>query len=418
MYLYFYLLSMNKILLFILQFMWFCVPLLFNKRMPVVKAVTLSLGFTCAICGVTWVIPGILPLIMNVFIADAGAHYRLYVFLADLIFEITSVLVFASYMFCQDGESPYTLYDTGWLMIWMTGTEAAIVTLILFTETMLLPDVWSEWYIPTALTCIGIDVYMIMTDKRSLPAEYDNRALSLILMAVALFMRQLLKYHGYYKDILIGCALLLIPFIYVYVADGRIMDKMYQRDDRYMRSALAVSETRLAFIRDCFEDMTDSKHDLLHCLRNIQIYMQKEDIEGARRYVQTVSKQFDCQEIRYSDNLYINAILNYYGSRIPGIKFYIEDTSGDDSFVKDSDIGILMLNILDESVRQGELVFKIRIGQIENIVFICFSEFETVMSEMNIESIQNVLNQYSGLMIADKNKSEFTLYCMNDPVQT
>lgn len=101
------------------------------------------------------------------------------------------------------------------------------------------------------------------------------------------------------------------------------------------------------------DDMRKAKHDLHHHLMLVNSYIEKDDKEGLKNYIDLYRRELppDVLEL-YSRNDVVNAIICYYASRARDyhIRFDANIAYPDNCSISETDITVLLGNMLENAV--------------------------------------------------------------------
>lgn len=139
---------------------------------------------------------------------------------------------------------------------------------------------------------------------------------------------------------------------------------------KYADMSIATQKKQFDSLAQNMEAMSKARHDLRQHLTVVQSYIEKDDKEGLRTYIDLYRNDVapDILEL-YSRNDIVNAIVCYYASsaRNQKIKFDANIDYPDACSITDTDITVLLGNLLENAIeaceRQstGERFIKLRI---------------------------------------------------------
>jgi non-homologous end joining protein Ku len=164
--------------------------------------------------------------------------------------------------------------------------------------------------------------------------------------------------------------------------------------------ALKLSRQQLSILNDKDIEVIKVKHDIISHLRMIQTFMNNDNYEAADLYLQkTCGLLSNKQSLKtYSQNTYINAVINYKTKAEKDIVFDIVSEIGNENKIDPLDLGILVMNLLDQRISyinkfnlKQEIYLKI--SQRENMVSLLID------SQLPDEEDKNPYDMYEGNII-------------------
>lgn len=164
--------------------------------------------------------------------------------------------------------------------------------------------------------------------------------------------------------------------------------------------ALKLSRQQLSVLNDKDIEVIKVKHDIISHLRMIQTFMNNDNYEAADLYLQkTCGLLSNKQSLKtYSQNTYINAVINYKTKANKDIAFDIVSEIGNENKIDPLDLGILVMNLLDQRISyinkynlKKEIYLKI--SQRENMVSLLID------SQLPDEEDKNPYDMYEGNII-------------------
>ncbi|WP_050635958.1 sensor histidine kinase [Candidatus Stoquefichus sp. SB1] len=122
---------------------------------------------------------------------------------------------------------------------------------------------------------------------------------------------------------------------------------------KYADQSIQTQKKQYDILAKHMDDMRKAKHDLHHHLMLVNSYIEKDDKEGLKNYIDLYRSELppDVLEL-YSRNDVVNAIVCYYASRARDyhIRFDANIAYPDDCSISETDITVLLGNMLENAV--------------------------------------------------------------------
>lgn len=122
---------------------------------------------------------------------------------------------------------------------------------------------------------------------------------------------------------------------------------------KYADQSIRTQKKQYDTLAKHMDDMRKAKHDLRHHLTLVNSYIEKDDKEGLKNYIDLYKSELppDVLEL-YSRNDVVNAIVCYYASRARDyhIRFDANITYPDNCSISETDITVLLGNMLENAV--------------------------------------------------------------------
>ncbi|WP_416326790.1 sensor histidine kinase [[Eubacterium] hominis] len=122
---------------------------------------------------------------------------------------------------------------------------------------------------------------------------------------------------------------------------------------KYADQSIQTQKKQYDILAKHMDDMRKAKHDLHHHLMLVNSYIEKDDKEGLKNYIDLYRRELppDVLEL-YSRNDVVNAIICYYASRARDyhIRFDANIAYPDNCSISETDITVLLGNMLENAV--------------------------------------------------------------------
>ena len=233
----------------------------------------------------------------------------------------------------------------------------------------------------------------------------DRKRLAIIFGLLFIFECRLSSVFQNTMDIELGLLSVIVPVLITVMLSKYVLAEHYEIEQGRLKSFGKTAESELEMMQQYEGLLTKSKHDLLHHLNTIRNYIQMNDHEEAQKYIeQSIQKTTVDSPLRYSDNVYVNAIIRYMEFAKPEINISIDSTIGKDCRIDPLDIGLIVLCLLDsptETIRNSQKI-KLTLRQVEKLVIISEAiedaDVISLLNETDLSMLNEVIARYSGSM--------------------
>lgn len=217
-----------------------------------------------------------------------------------------------------------------------------------------------------------------------------------------------------YARILIYTILLLVLILFVLFQQFRLSEETKRAE---------ILETTAAIYRDrmeaLFENETDTvkfNHYVRYHLKALRQYMEEGNYESAESYVRGLMVDYKDDEVHsFSENIYINTVVNYIVKREKDIEITVDSMIGNQPGVDPVDLGIIIMNLLEKSIlriREYDLPQTVKLYAVSRENMICLSvqtqETENTISKpttdnyIEVTIVNHILEKYNGQIIEDE----------------
>ena len=236
----------------------------------------------------------------------------------------------------------------------------------------------------------------------------DRKRLAVVFGLLFIFECRLSSVFQNTMDIELGLLSVVVPILITVMLSKYVLAEHYEIEQGRLKSFGKTAENELEMMQEYEGLLTKSKHDLLHHLNTIRNFIQLNDHEEAQKYIeQSIQKTTVDSPLRYSDNIYVNAILRYIKSTKPELNINIDSTIGKDCRIDPLDIGLIVLCLLDTPA--GTILNRQKINlvlrQVEKMVIISEAIEKTdvisLLNETDLSMLNEVIVRYNGSMNTD-----------------
>ena len=249
--------------------------------------------------------------------------------------------------------------------------------------------------LPFACSILCIFVYIQLNKKVTTYAFKTSKYIFVLLFSLDLYSSRLEFAYEWSGNTEFAILSILIPFLWVHFVNGLSAVSQYRRKESEILRIKTVLENELGAIHGYTEQISETRHTLLHHMNNLQKFIEQEDTKGAEIYIHSIMNEYSREEINYCENVYVNAVLNYYADRYPEVSLDVKATIGSDCMIRPMDIGLLVFVIMEEAVTEGNKAINLRIAQIEDTVVITFKNIDIKLSDTDQLMIKHILSKYT-----------------------
>jgi len=236
----------------------------------------------------------------------------------------------------------------------------------------------------------------------------DRKRLAVVFGLLFIFECRLSSVFQNTMDIELGLLSVVVPILITVMLSKYVLAEHYEIEQGRLKSFGKTAENELEMMQEYEGLLTKSKHDLLHHLNTIRNFIQLNDHEEVQKYIeQSIQKTTVDSPLRYSDNIYVNAIVRYIKSTKPEININVDSTIGKDCRIDPLDIGLIVLCLLDTpagTIRNSQKI-NLVLRQVEKMVIISEAIEETdvisLLNETDLSMLNEVIARYNGSMNTD-----------------
>ena len=321
----------------------------------------------------------------------------------DYILSTVSVIlefciVWLYFKFAESEGWADSLYHAGMNRLFAASAEMARLfityTFFDFHEYLYrLPDP-VLYYIPIGTAVIGMILFMHIRKDEFRLERKDMNAVTGIVLYFAYCVTKLIPVFKENTDQLLGVTNAILPALSVYLLKNRIMLTQYRYREANIQKQISILDGELGVIHGYTEQISETRHTLLHHMNNLQKFIKQEDTKGAEIYIHSIMNEYSREVINYSDNVYVNGILNHYEEKYPQIKLNVRATIGEDCRIRPMDIGLLVFAFMEEAVKEGNTTINLSIVQIEDTVVITFRDIAIQNNQTEYIKAEELLPEY------------------------
>lgn len=218
------------------------------------------------------------------------------------------------------------------------------------------------------VTALLLPLLRLLLKKYYLPIEDDLSAkenghlsiLSLLLFLVLASGLSFISYDNFYKnplDFFLFFSLLASIFV-IYLLYFKIYlsaHEKYLTQSKYLKIQydMQLLGEQYQQINENVENSRRMRHDLKHHMLTLQGYLNRNETEEAKNYIQQYIKEVQEYELlKFCEHQVIQMLVNYYYSfaREQGIGFIVHINIPKELSISDSDLSVLLGNLLENAV--------------------------------------------------------------------
>ena len=326
-------------------------------------------------------------------------YYKIKEYVLSTVTIVLEFCIVLLYFRISEGEEwKDSLYQAGMNRMFAGSAEMARLfityTFFDFHEYLYrLPDP-VLYYIPLSTVITGIVLLMLLERNEFRLESKDRDALTWIVLFFAYCVAKLIPVFKDNTDYMLGLTNAVLPVLFIYLLKNRIMLTQYKYREAGIKKQIAILDGELGAIHGYTEQISETRHTLLHHMNNLQKFIEQEDTKGAEIYIHSIMNEYSREEINYCENVYVNAVLNYYADRYPEVSLDVKATIGSDCMIRPMDIGLLVFVIMEEAVTEGNKAINLRIAQIEDTVVITFKDIAIQYNQSEQLKTEDLLPEY------------------------
>ena len=190
-----------------------------------------------------------------------------------------------------------------------------------------------------------------------------------------------------------------------------------------IRNTLRLNREQLELIQYSNGTSLHEKHNIAEHLNVIKMFMEKDEIEAAKLYIQKTTGSLYNDSDVYCINPYINAVLKYKLKSATDIHFTVESSIGEKNKIDAVDLGILLMNMIDWRINEIQKhnlkkEISLNITKREQVIVMCIdSEIsERYMSDnpLEVSVIENIVNKYKGSIVYGVHNNNDMVVMLNE----
>lgn len=335
-------------------------------------------------------------------VIDPGRLWTYFGYLYEGIFQLLLIKVITGYEWS-------TAAAVSFLLSVFFHAAGIIYTLFNYGSGLnkILPLICRSLLHVTCVACMTVWFRKIYIDIEDFSLR-DRKRLAVIFGFLFIFECRLSSVFQNTMDIELGLLSVVVPILITVMLSKYVLAEHYEIEQGRLKSFGKTAENELEMMQKYEGLLTKSKHDLLHHLNTIRSFIQLNDHEEAQKYIeQSIQKTTVDSPPRYSDNIYVNAIVRYIKSTKPEININVDSTIGKDCRIDPLDIGLIVLCLLDTPA--GTILNRQKINlvlrQVEKMVIISEAIEETdvisLLNETDLSMLNEVIVRYNGSMNTD-----------------
>ena len=211
--------------------------------------------------------------------------------------------------------------------------------------------------------------------------------------------------------------------------DSQLIHNYILEEEKHFRDIETISYKML---EERIFEARRARHDMKHHMIIIEDCLNSNDYERLRSYVRQINETVPENEaFHFCNHHIINILLLYYGRQASeqGIDFQVDVSISDDMKIEDSDISIILSNLLENALQACELsklsakeIIIHGTGTKDALFFTIDNTFDTPIVRdkkghflttkqhgcgIGIESVKNIVSRYNGMFTAEQKDNMF-----------
>lgn len=349
------------------------------------------------------------------------------------------------------GIKTQSIKKTLFIKVYCLSLSSLVFSFVFFISSSFKNHILNHRYFEHSICIILIFMIMLLLRRQSIYnlvfeiSNMSNRIKIILLIFIweivfintslsALFHLELTASYKIIISFILFFAI-LVSFIIVFLLIAENLNNSYHsKYNKMMQEKLTNDAKHIEKLTLATEDLRHLKHDAKNMILGLNAYLDSNDIEGAKEYLESFSKRIEpSKKWIHTGNPFLDSLLSDKYDRLIENNIHIEfDGIMPTESLKPVDICIVFGNALDNAIEACEKLpiniiknIEISIKQHANALFASISNpishpvkihNNTVISTKNtsghgigINSMRKIVNSYNGQLVLKSDETKFTV---------